>query len=118
MSTCTICGGLIPEPNKVYSWAGKWCHCWMGRGYVAGQPYNQDDSTSVEEYLKQREERIKGSVHKPALSHILNLCEQLSPAEVKALIGVLNTMHDNAMLASKPEGFVPNAPSPYEVKGL
>lgn len=111
MSTCNRCNGLIAEPGKAYSYSGKFCHCGWATPPQAGTP---NDSVSVEEYLKQREERIKGYVKKPALSHILNLCEQLSPTEVKALIGVLNTMHDNAVLASKPEGFVPNAPSPYD----
>ena len=25
--SCGRCGGLIAEPGKVYSYAGKWCHC-------------------------------------------------------------------------------------------
>lgn len=27
---CSVCGGLIAEPNKAYGYAGKWCHCASG----------------------------------------------------------------------------------------
>lgn len=26
-SICSVCGGLIPEPNKSYGYTGKWCEC-------------------------------------------------------------------------------------------
>lgn len=112
MRTCTYCGGGIAEPGEVTGWAGKWCHCWMGRGYVAGQnpePFKGIDYIP-EETRRQMDEFNKrnfnkGNVKKPSFSHILNLCEQLSLAELRALIGVLNQMHDCESLAADPNGF-------------
>jgi hypothetical protein len=95
MSTCTICGGLIAEPNKAYGFAGKFCHC----GWAAKpEPYKDIESTP-EETRRQWEEfnkrtLSKGDVKKPSLSHILNLCEQLSSREISALIVFLGEIHD------------------------
>lgn len=117
MSTCSRCQGLIAEPGKAYSYSGKFCHCGWAHEPIThiapkfGTPY---DSTSVEEFMK----RQAKSVQKPSMSHIINLCEQLSQEELHALVKLLSAMHDSAVLASSPKGFVPNAPSPYEVKGL
>lgn len=122
MKTCEYCGGAIAEPNEVTGWAGKWCHCWMGRGYVAGQPAIHigpvpggqvpyaDIEKTTEEIRKQWDDfnkrtLSKGDVKKPSFSHILNLCEQLSASDIKALIGVLQQMHDCSSLASDPNGF-------------
>ncbi len=119
MSECKHCGGLIAEPNKAYGFAGKWCHCgWANDQFTVPHRTspNIDEVTKrkiVEGLLKE-----KGNVQKPSMSHIINLCEQLSMGELGALIGVLQQLHDNAVLASKPPSSVPNAPSPYEVKGL
>lgn len=128
MRTCSRCGGGIAEPGEVTGWAGKWCHCgWANDQFTVphrfGTPY---DSTSVEEYKQRMME--KGNVQKPKLSHIINLCEQLSQEELYALVKLLSAMHDSVSLAAAPnqfkkesEGlgsFVPNAPSPYDVKGL
>lgn len=94
MKTCSHCGGAVAEPGEVTGWAGKWCRCWVENGQLKrgsnfGTPY---DSTSVEEFMKRQ---AKGNVQKPAFSHILNLCEQLTKEELKALLGLLTLMEDS-----------------------
>ena len=56
-------------------------------------------------YLEEIKAEYKYEVKKPSFSHILNLCEQLSLEELKALIGVLTAMHDSAVLAPNPGQF-------------
>lgn len=106
MSACKHCGGLIMEPGKTYGYAGPVCHCI--RGYRT-DPYPYIEKTP-EEVKKQwdkfnKQQLSKGNVKRPSFSHILNLCEQLSLSELRALIGVLNQMHDCESLAADPNGF-------------
>ena len=116
MSTCKHCGGLKAEPGKAYGYSGAWCHCVCTpkqHPYVPEITPDELDKMKVkwnspenlEEMTKHFERQAKGEVKKPSFSHILNLCEQLSLEELKALVGVLSAMHDSAVLSSNPGQF-------------
>ena len=97
MRACPYCGGGIAETGEVTSWAGKWCHCIPNHKEQSRSPY---DGKSVEEYMRQR-----SSIRKPSYSHIVNLCEQLTLPELKAIIGLLSQLHDSQSLASDAGSF-------------
>lgn len=55
--TCLNCLGLIPEPNKVYSYAGKFCYCVKPdrsnfNRYSGFPPFNIPQFSKVEELDK------------------------------------------------------------------
>lgn len=112
MRTCNYCGGGIAEQGEVTGFAGKWCHC-IPNHIESIKPYPhktpKDIKKQWDEFIKLHGERSpgereaieevarhlqKGNIQKPKLSHIINLCEQLSIDHLRILIEVLKAMQE------------------------
>ena len=104
MKTCSHCGGAVMEPGKTYGYCGPVCHCmWdngqLRYGYRTPEDYQRTVKVTqdeVDKFMKdQMEKRHREFIKRPSYSHILNLCEQLTAAELKAFIGLLTHLHDS-----------------------
>ena len=86
MKICKECEGVIAEAGKVYSFAGTYCQC----------TFPKDDSLVARPFMPPQDQLnkpLRGSLSKPSISHIINLCEQLPKAELGALVNLLRELH-------------------------
>ena len=111
MSQCNRCGGVIAEPYKIYPEQTSFCHCgWANDQFTVPHRTPTEDMGKIDPYKVPQEEidkfmkRQAQSVQKPSMSHIINLCEQLSMGELRALIEVIKQLHDVQACSSSPVG--------------
>ena len=113
MSQCNRCGGIIAKPGMIYPEGANMCRCgWANDQFTVPHRTPTEDMGKIDPYKVPQEQidgymqrmKEKGNVQKPSMSHIINLCEQLSMGELRALIEVIKQLHDVQACSSSPVG--------------